>query len=82
MGKPPKRKEDKKLFDGGGGFFIEDEERAGDTVAESLPPPLMPPDKPNVRSVENLLQLLICSAPLTTPPVTNARRWKKMDRTS
>ena len=45
----PKRKEDKKLVDGGGGFFIEeeDEERAGDTVAESLPPPLMPPDQPD-----------------------------------
>jgi len=45
-----KRKEDKKLVDGGGGFFIEDEEdedRAGDTVAESLPPPLMPPDQPD-----------------------------------
>lgn len=46
----PKRKEDKKLVDGGGGFFLEDEEdedRAGDTVAESLPPPLMPPDQPD-----------------------------------
>ena len=45
-----KRKEDKKLVDGGGGFFIEeddDEERAGDNVAESHPPPLMPPDQPD-----------------------------------
>jgi len=49
-GGKPKRKEDKKLVDGGGGFFIEeedDEEQAGDTVAESLPPPLMPPDQPD-----------------------------------
>ena len=45
-----KRKEDKKLVDGGGGFFIEeddDEERAGDHVAESHPPPRMPPDQPD-----------------------------------
>ena len=53
----PKRKEDKKLVDGEGGFFIEEEEdkeRAGDTVAESLPPPLMPPDQPDCEECEKI----------------------------